>query len=244
MRRIRKTLVLFLVISCLVKGLSYAQPKISKRNIPVNIPAEVREQIEKLYSPNSKDREKAVREFFGMGEKAAPAVPFLISLLKDEDLQVRWYAASTLGDIEDIRAVEPLIAALKEDKDWRIRQCVAVSLMYLKDPRAVEQLIVALKDENKSVRYAAALALGSIKDSKAVESLIAALKDNEWDVRAGAVAALAEIKDIRAISPLIDTLEDKHPAVREIIAKALRRITGENLGQDPVKWQEWYEQNK
>ncbi|MCK4401747.1 HEAT repeat domain-containing protein, partial [bacterium] len=71
---------------------------------------------------------------------------------------------------------------------------------------------------------------------------MAALKDNDWTVRAGAVAALAEIKDVRAISHLIGTLEDKHPSVREIIVNALRKITGENFGQDPVKWQEWYEQ--
>ncbi|MCK4401746.1 HEAT repeat domain-containing protein [bacterium] len=167
----RRILVLFVVIGCLVGGLSYAQPKISKGNIPVNIPAEVREQIERLYSSNPKEREAAVRSFYSMGEKATPAVPFLISVLKDKDLHVRWYAASTLGHIEDSRAVKPLIAVLRKDKDSRVRECAAVSLMYLKDPRAVEQLIVALKDENKSVRYAATLALGSIKDSKAVESI-------------------------------------------------------------------------
>lgn len=46
------------------------------------------------------------------------------------------------------------------------------------------------------------------------------------------------------MGPLITTLKDEHPGVREMAGWALKKITGRRLGENPIKWQEWWEQNK
>ena len=77
-------------------------------------------------------------------------VPGYIDELKDkgENIFRRGDAAKALGEIHDIRAVDPLIDVLKN------------------------------KQDNINVRNAAARALGEIHDARAVKSLIDALNDN------------------------------------------------------------------
>ncbi len=83
----------------------------------------------------------------------------LIDRLKDGDSKVRAEAASALGRMGDLRAVEPLIVALK-DEDRYVRSSVAQALGSLGDKRAVEALTAAMKDDEDSrVRQWAAEAL-------------------------------------------------------------------------------------
>jgi len=79
-----------------------------------------------------------------MGKDRAEA---LISLLKDEDSEIRRVAAETLGKIRALSAVEPLITILK-DEDPIARSKAAWALGEIGDGRAVEPLIGALKDNN------------------------------------------------------------------------------------------------
>ena len=51
----------------------------------------------------------------------------IIATLKDKDGDVRWWAAKSLGELKDPRAVEPLISALK-DEDENVRRTAAEAL--------------------------------------------------------------------------------------------------------------------
>ena len=113
-----------------------------------------------------------------------------------------------------------------------------------KDPHTVEPLIDALKDEDPFVQVMAALALGAIKDPRAVEPLIANLRDKDSAVRGVAALVLGEIKDPSAVEPLIAALKDADSSVRGGAVAALKEITGQDFGEDSVKWQEWWEENK
>ena len=144
-----------------------------------------------------------------------PAVEPLIAALKDEPYRAAW----ALGEIGDVRAIEPLIATL----NGKYEKPVGVALVKFGKP-AVEPLIVALKDKNTTVRLVAAWALGEIKDGRAVEPLIAKLKDKDIDVRATAAGALGQIGDVRAVESLIATLKDTNVGVRMRAAKALGQI--------------------
>jgi len=75
---------------------------------------------------------------------------------------------------------------------------------------------------------------------------IAALKDTDPRVRRGAAFALGIIRDSRAVEPLIDALKDEYEQVQNRAISSLRQITGKDydFGEDPVKWQQWWEQNK
>jgi len=261
----------------------YAQPGIAKENIPSNISAHVRKQIERLYSLAPVERADAAVHLGQMGEQAVPAIPFLVGLLgdttqlvgqaggaatspgveaaralvrigkpvveplvaalEDENSYVQGYAAWTLGEIGDPRAVEPLIAALK-DKDPFVSERAAWALGEIKDRRAVEPLIAALNHEQWLVRTTAAEAVGKIGDRRAVEPLIVAMMDEEALVRLHAVMALGEIRDPRVVEPLIAALKDENGNVRRNAAEALGKITGKEFGEDPDRWHEWWEKNR
>ena len=206
--------VLFLGFNC------YAQPNIPKENIPSNLSAEVKAEVEGLYAPEAVKRAQAANKLGNMGEKAVPAIPLLIGMLGDsagielkadpeskiaENTSPGIEAAVALGKIGD-PALEPLIGALK-DKNPHVRVLAAVALEELENPKAVEALIAALKDENLDVQSSAARALGEINDTRAVDPLIAALKDKKPEVRGTAAVALGEIGDKKATMPLVAASE-------------------------------------
>ncbi len=95
--------------------------------------------------------------------KARGNVEGLIKALHYRKASVHMAAVEALGNIGDVRAVEPLISALK-DKDWGwgVREGAAEALGNIGDVRAVEPLVAALKDEYRDVREVAAEALDKI----------------------------------------------------------------------------------
>jgi HEAT repeat protein len=144
-------------------------------------------------------------------EIGIPAVEPLIKVLKD-DRDVA--AAKALGEISDVRAVEPLIAFAKNlptrNKVVTAYEATAYeALGRIRDSRAMEPLIAALYGRDRDVREAATIALERI-GTAAVEPLIAALMDEGSDVRQAAALALIEMYQSRKI-------DDEHR--RLILAK-------------------------
>jgi len=143
----------------------------------------------------------------------------LINALKDENTQVRWRAAETLGKMDDPGAVEALIDALG-DEEYMVRCYAQSALVEIGGPVTVEALIDALENEDY-VSYAVE-ALGQIGDASAVEALIAVLEDGSYNLQSCAIVALGEIGDKKAISPLVDCLMDY--STSEELACALEQI--------------------
>lgn len=146
------------------------------------------------------------REFRALGEAA---VPPLIEALKDENLHVRWYAATRLGKIGPAakEAVPALIAARRNtDEDFMpFRSDISLILEALANigpasKEAVPVLIELLKDEAQPVRETAAAELGKIGSGakEAVPALTEALKDGDARVRGSAKTALWKIKSATA----------------------------------------------
>lgn len=81
--------------------------------------------------------------------------------LKDNDAKVRAYAAWSLIEHGDQRALNPLLKALA-DEATPVRAYAAAALGNLGDSAALEPLTQALRDSASEVRYNAALALGQL----------------------------------------------------------------------------------
>lgn len=183
-----------------------------------------------------------------------PAVEALITALGSPATQVRLYAAYTLGEIRDRRAVSTLIEVL-EDPYFAIRRGASQALGLIGDPRAIEPLLHLLEDPHSDVRSAAAVALGlngdhralailcktlkghsaldrmfaaqalgCIHDPRAVQALILALRDPYTDVRAKAVASLGQIADPYAVESLIQVLKDNNDTIQKYAVDALVQI--------------------
>jgi len=232
MRRIK--IVLFLLVLAIVidTGLGYAQPKIPKDKILSNIPPEVREQVEKLYSQSSAERTEAIEKLGGMGEKAAPAIPFLIAMLADAGDSTLLVGIGASGEIFEWKLVAFSPSTGKQDIPIGQKAAVALSKM---GKAAVMPLTVALKDKDFVVRFNAVEALANIKDNRAVEPLIATLKDEYPPVRFNAAVALGNIKDLSAIIPTEALLKDNDYAVQQAAVEALKSITGKNYKGDLPK---------
>jgi HEAT repeat protein len=151
------------------------------------------------------------------------AVEPLIKSLKDKNEGVRRWAAETLGDIGDPRAVDPLVAAMNDE--YHPLGKAAWALATLRDPRAVEALIKALGHKDLGVVWSAADALARIRDTRAIEPLIAMLTHKDVQVRKNAIRSLSNMGDPRAVEPLIARLTDEEWMVRSNAAWALGVIS-------------------
>ena len=172
----------------------------------------------------------------------------LLSVLADEDLEVRRSAAKGLGRLRSPDAVDSLVAALR-DPQPEMRQTAAQALKAIGDKKATSALASMLKDDNASVRYhvVAALealnwipqndgerALRSVAMGKldqaanyggaAVEAIAGELRTGVHYKRIEAVEALAKINDARVVKPLIAALKDEDGNVRAKAVEVLSRI--------------------
>ncbi|MFC1550879.1 HEAT repeat domain-containing protein [Candidatus Neomarinimicrobiota bacterium] len=151
----------------------------------------------------------------------------MIKELEHKNSDVRAEAAEILGEIGDVRAVNPLIAAVVNDDNNKNVIINAANAIIKIDTVAVEPLIKALGDDNHKIRSFAAAALGEIGDIRAVEPLIAALK-NDYQVDEVAAIALGKIGDVRAVEPLtFAALKDDNEYRRADAAEALGRFSND-----------------
>lgn len=174
-----------------------------------------------------KDKDDAVRRnaisaIRTCGADSKPAVPILIEMLKDKDLD--YYVSHALADL-GVVAIPALIEALK-NPDASIRAGAASSLAVRQidflgamgkidrpeTEAAIPALIEALKDESCDVRLGAAYALEQIglPAQKAVPALTESLSDKDLYVRFNAADALAKMERSQQSIPIyIDMLSDE-----------------------------------
>ena len=173
-----------------------------------------------------------------MGE---PAIEPLVRTLKDEDRSVRSWAATRLGDIGDVRAVEPLARALRDDRGYRVRSSAADALGRIGDVRAVEPLVRALKDDRdlfvreEAVRALDKLSWSPADDTEKAHYLFAMLfmrAGQEYYDRHGFIAQ-TDIDGIVALErhaaePLIQSLDME----QRVVVRTRRSLKGT----DTIQW--------
>lgn len=202
-RRYAKLLLLLIFLSGICAGCLGQDP--------------LKARAEKLIgSLGNEDKDVAYASTYALIDIGEPAVSPLIEALKDENPQVRSFAALALGEIRDTKAVEPLIEIL-DDPSPEVRMNAAYSLGQIGDVKAVEPLIKLLKDENGEVVRFTVIALGLLKDQRATEPICEVMdrddarirNEDNPDIRQEAVNALGEIGDPSCIDTLLGLLDDK-----------------------------------
>jgi hypothetical protein len=245
-----------MVILLCSASVSMAQPSIPKDQIPFQIPLEVKQQIERLYSPDGTDRASAAFHLRKMGEKALPSVPFLIANLHDTWTGCGHNVSCGHNHVTPADEAETTLISLGKDavpslmkaaadENLEIRRRVAKILGDIKDPRAVQCLLLTLDDKDRNIRMLAASSLAEI-GKPSLEGLLEVLKnrDKPFETRADAAWALGKVGDRSAVEPLIVTLGEKDADLRVQASRALARITSKDFGESSSEWQKWWEQNK
>ena len=205
--------------------------------------------IQALQDENAKVRLYATKSLGQIGPEAKEVVPALIQALENEYAEVREAAAEALKEIgpEAKEAIPALIQVLGHESNAQVRGAAIWALEKMVGPEAKDAVPVLIQSLRHG-SYAAASALGKIgpEAKEAVPALIQALGDESMFVRRDAAWALGQIgpEPKEAVPALIKTLEDEVPFVRDGAAWALKAITGQDFGEDPDRWQQWWEQQK
>jgi hypothetical protein len=218
----------------------------------VQLPAEVEEQLNRLFDPYAAFAGEALfkmlEEHFKVSSmKAARIDPLddrpgqkvpdigreilnrLIKGLTSEHFEIRRRVALALNAIGDKSGVPVMIEAMDSD-DPSDRADAAVALRKIKDRRAIPALIKAVDDKRPHIRCIAIEALGEMKADEANDVIARHLNDKEkvkgTDVimlpARSACFALGEIHGRKAVPLLIKALEEEE--LKETAAKALEKI--------------------
>jgi HEAT repeat protein len=228
-----KRVGLLVVIAVLAWGpAGQGQPTIPKQQIPPDIPAEVKQRIEGLYSSDPQQRASAAMGLLGGPEEVAPAIPFLIAMLHDDAVLHDEAELTRLAMISSYARVFSFPNTPGEHAAETLARIGGRA-----GNRVMDALMVPLKDKDSMVRANAIRALGemlwqmgqeqreSIGVGRAVEPLIAALEDKPAKSRRYAAVVLRHIGNPRAVEPLMAALQkDPSPEVRAAAAAALGAV--------------------
>jgi HEAT repeat protein len=163
-------------------------------------------------------RNASMETYKELGERALLSLVFF---LRDEDSDVRIFAANVLGDIKSPIALQALVKAV-QDRDDNVRIAVVEALGKIGDTRAVD-LLTALLGDMPWTAMAAIEALGKIGGEKALPALYKCLENQEY--RGMACSALEKAGDrssIEHLVPLIDRDDTKEMVLQAIVGIADR----------------------
>jgi hypothetical protein len=173
-----------------------------------------------------------------LAELGPGGMEHLLAALHNRNRDTRLGVIEALGQIRDLRAVDPLLSLLA-DQNNEIRWEAALALGEIGDLRAVDPLRHALQDMDRYVRYGAAVALEKLAwvpetkeeyafslagrqdwkslamlGASAVPALTLASRDPERTVRIQAIRTLGQIGDREALPAIYDALGDPDDQVR------------------------------
>jgi HEAT repeat protein len=137
-----------------------------------------------------------------------------------------------------------LAAVFRQETDPIIRAEIVRVLGVYPTAESLAVLRTALGDSDSEVRIAACLGWARRKGPEAAGAMSQLLcGDVDGDVRLAAAEALGDIGDRSGIAALGSVLEDKDPAMQYRAVTSLKKITGQDLGDDVNRWRE-YVQNE
>lgn len=143
---------------------------------------------------------------------------------------IKLAAINALGQIGDVRAVDPLLKSLESDDKW-VRRAAALALESMEDDLIIQPLMNHLLPEDEpddEVRRSAAKALARMKPEEAIEHLAKALKDPSLGVRLDAGYALGRI-GAPAVDVLVKARYDEDSRIRDSAVAALGNIGGDSV---------------
>ncbi len=153
------------------------------------------------------------------------SVAEVVTLLAEENWEMRLHGAVMLGNIRSPLAIDALCRLLGDEEE-NVIHAAAESLGEIGDPRAVIPLTEVLSSHEFWSQYPAIVALGKIAHHSSTEHLLAYLNDEM--LAPAVVDALGRVADPRALTPLLQLLpaDDAPPFVPyPQLIRALVRIT-------------------
>lgn len=170
-------------------------------------------------------------------QKIKEAVPLLLELLDDDNVQVRISVVIALKSFSGKKILEHLIRALADSSEW-VRVHAVETIGLYKDRKHIELLSQFLEnEESDKVRATLIKVLGELGGAKVLPIITLYLKDSNARVRANAVEAIERISGSTTIDMrehIIPLLDDENNRVKANSVKALFKM-GENKALEVLK---------
>ena len=142
----------------------------------------------------------AARSLGELGSIARSAFEPLLTLLEDEDDELRITVLAALAQLQDPRAFAPVVVRLFDAND-EVRRNAAAAIGCLGNRDALQPLLVCLKDDYHWVRANAAWSLGQLRLGEALPDLEKLEReDPDEDVRSTALTAIVFLDADRGIA--------------------------------------------
>ena len=209
---------------------------LTRADIPSYLPPTLKKLIEQTFSSDFHERKNAAKQIGEMHERAAPAVPFLIRLLSDRDLDdtsFKWqyYVNNALVAIGE-PALDACIDAAN-DRSSGVQFYAMECLTKFESSRAVDALVKLLESPNPDISQFAAVRFTIRRDPRSVEPLLKVLQaepawfwgDHDKTRHTGTVEALGFQRDQRAVPNLLNIL--RNPKEDEWLRAAAARSLGQ-----------------
>ncbi|MDY7000679.1 MAG: HEAT repeat domain-containing protein [Thermodesulfobacteriota bacterium] len=170
-------------------------------------------------------------DILGATKSQVAVAPLGKALLKDPEVNVRYQAAVSLGDLQRVEAAEWLNKALN-DEEW-VQFAVIEALSKIGDASSVGALVKALDNSSDLVCSMIVEALGEMGDVKAVSMLLKRLDSSHMALRNKIVKAVVKILGGRSLTLLsedqwegfggylLDALEDEDKDIQDAAISGL-----------------------
>ncbi len=228
------------VVNALIPLLSSDETPI--RNMSMDILREVGkdsiEPLKVLLIGDDPDIRIFMADILGSSEKFEAMQPLSEALLRDPEVNVRYQAAMSLGNLGFPEAASVLNQALS-DEEW-VQFAVIESLTKIKSESSIMALVKALDRASDLVASMIIEALGEFANVKAVPMLSKKLETASGPLRNKIISSIIKILNEKSLALffekdkdvyrgyLLDALQDEDPSVQDAAVLGLKYVGGED----------------
>jgi HEAT repeat protein len=196
--------------------------------------ANVRDELERRNVADALGRTRA--------QQALPALRRMA--LDDRSGVVRVQALDALWGFRENADALSIAAAAVGHADVAVRAAAVEAVGRIRGERARELVLKALEDPDEGVRCVARMELRHVDRDEASKRLLESLAAKGWPTRAQIVEDALHLRGAASMDALVRLVGDEHPRVAAGAHRALRRLTGKELGRDADLWSAWWKQNR
>ncbi|MBI4871741.1 MAG: HEAT repeat domain-containing protein [Candidatus Riflebacteria bacterium] len=163
---------------------------------------------------------------FALGQiDVADSATHLVTLMRDQDADVRRNAENAIHRLKDKGAIAKLVEYINDENlDVRIKAIEVIGSSGITAYNDVLHLMMIDAESFPRLLATVVLALGRMQLPENIATISYYLNDRDERIRANAVEALEAINDPKVMSLINLAVSDNHPRVRGNAAKALWRF--------------------
>ena len=223
---------------------------------------EVGRQVSNLKSSDEKKRADAIAALGKIDDKLKAKA--YIAAIPSPHRETRKFLYEELGRMKEASALRPLVRRSLWDEDESLRPVAFRAVQDIGHPDAALLFIPFLGEESISARIRCVDSMALFKDLRVAPALLQALENNMDLTRSfekegesmtaltgrtvilpdGGTVTLPRVVKIKAADPLDKNTRMKLQHEKQAILGTLGALTGQNFGDDLLKWRAWMERKK